>query len=460
MPDAFVIAFREAAQCSALLGLLLMFPPVRENRFYFRTLLLSVFFAAVAGFALGYTTHITKDLVALETWTFWRYVAEATIFYAGMVIFIAKPEPISPPPAAAGLFLLGLTIFFFEARAVGFLIQDMGAMKEQSARALVYGVAGLIAGFSPLALLGRYLRNIPFDKTFTLASLLTTIGALQFGMGGVGELEKENILAPLQRNLIDLVSSGIASFQSLLLISDHSFIGVPLADLARYIASDRTALALTLAFIMIPPLIMLAGIFSRPDPAVHTLPAGAQKRSTVAFFRKEIISQTAPVMTTFVVLVVLLHAVNISLNPLYEPPPLPVRETENTDSLRIPLSDKAGSFEDRKIRKFVYYYGTKQIIFIAMLKPDGSIGVALDECAICRPADWNTDAKGYAQKGEHLICKYCMTPIAAATLNSPGGCNPVPVPFKMEDSTITIKSEDLIGTFKKLQELEKKGTHL
>jgi uncharacterized membrane protein len=139
---------------------------------------------------------------------------------------------------------------------------------------------------------------------------------------------------------------------------------------------------------------------------------------------------------------------------------VPVREGESRDMLRISLSDKAGSFEDKKMRKYLYYYGNKQIIFIAMMKPDGTVGVALDECEICRPADWNTDAKGYAQKGDHLICKYCMTPIATATLNSPGGCNPIPIPFKMEDSVITIRSADLIAVFNKLQELEKKGTHL
>jgi uncharacterized membrane protein len=180
----------------------------------------------------------------------------------------------------------------------------------------------------------------------------------------------------------------------------------------------------------------------------------------MAFFRKELIYKTMPVMATFISLVVILHAVNVSLNPLYEPPPVPVRESESGEVIKIQLSDKSGSFDDRKMRKYLYYYGNKQVIFIAMLKPDGTVGVALDECEICRPADWNTDAKGYAQKGDHLICKYCMTPIASATLNNPGGCNPIPIPFKSDDSAITIKTSDLVSTFNKLQELEKKGTHL
>ena len=77
-----------------------------------------------------------------------------------------------------------------------------------------------------------------------------------------------------------------------------------------------------------------------------------------------------------------------------------------------------------------------------------------------RPADWNTDAKGYAQKGEHLICKYCMTPIATSTVNNPGGCNPIPIPFSVQDGSIVIKLADLTGIYDKTQALEKKGTHL
>lgn len=459
MSEPFLIAFRESIQGSVLLGLVLSYPSVLKDRGFYRSLLFGAVTAFLAGFLLGYLPNLTRNIMAVETWSFWRYVAESVIFYSGMVIYLARPAP-KPRWISAGLFMLGFLILFFEARSLGFLVQDMGAMKENASGALVSALAGIAAGFLPLFLFRKYLKKISSDSAFTVASLLITIGALQFGMGGVGELERENILAPLQRNLISFISLSMESLQSLLLISDHPFLNVPLSGLARFLAGDRTALALTLAFIMVPPLFLLTRIFSSPDPVTDDLQAGARKRYTIAFFRKELISRTIPVMTSFVVLVVLLHAVNVSLNPLYEPPPVPVREGEIRDMLRIPLSDRTGSFDDKKMRKYVYYYGSKQIIFIAMLRPDGTPGVALDECEICRPADWNTDAKGYAQKGEHLICKYCMTPIATATLNNPGGCNPIPIPFKVEDSVITIRVADLIATFNKLQELEKKGTHL
>lgn len=458
MVEPFLIAFRESLQCSVLVTLLMAFPPVHEKRGYRGSLLAGVFAALTAGFLAGYIPYNGSHLWTNESWTFWRYVSEAFIFYLGVVFLIIKTSP--PFMLRAGLFFLGFILFLFEARSVGFLLQDIGAMKAMARPVLAWGVAGTVLGFFPLLFSRKIAGMLPLGRIFSLASLLMVIGALQFSFGGVKELEKENILIPLQRGFQSFLIGGIKSIQSALLIQKHPFIRVSFADLADFLSSDRSAMTLTLLFLMTPPLLILAHIFSAPDPVINGIQAGAQRRARVAFFRKELVYQTVPVLTAFMILVVLLHAVNISLNPLYDPVPVPVRESGNEAVLKIPLSDRTSDFSDKKLRKYLYYYGNKQVIFIAILKPDGSVGVALDECEICRPADWNTDAKGYAQRGEHLVCKYCMTPLPTSTLNNPGGCNPIPLPFKVSDNTIVIRLSDLTDTYKKVQELEKKGTHL
>lgn len=459
MAEPFLIALREALQGSALLALLLALPLLQEQSRHRRSLLTGFFAALAAGFLAGYIPYNGSHLWSNESWTFWRYASEAFIFYLSVLFLLVRA---APPPAVlqAGLFMLGALLVLFEARSIGFLLQDIGAMKAMALPVLAAGAAGLALGFTPLLFMRRLTTLLPLGRIFSPASLFMVIGALQFSFGGVSELEKENILIPLQRGFQSFIAGAISSLQSALLMQKHPFISVSFADLADFLASDRSALTLTLLFIMTPPLLILAQIFSAPDPLVGGVQAGAQRRSRVAFFRKELIYQTAPVLTAFVLLVILLHAVNISLNPLYDPPPIPIRESGSEAVLKISLADRTGDFSDKKVRKYVYYYGNRQVIFIAMLKPDGSVGVALDECEICRPADWNTDAKGYAQRGEHLVCKYCMTPIATSTLNNPGGCNPIPLPFKVNDNTIEITLNDLTNTYKKVQELEKKGTHL
>lgn len=451
MLQPFLIAFRESLQCSLIIALVLMYPDVRAERVYARNFISGVLFSFILGFSAGYIPSMGLNPGNTAGWTFWRYISETVIFYSGIALISAKMTP-NRKALSTGLAALGFLIFFFEARTFGFFIHDTGLMQERLTGITVVSITGILAGFVPLVLLKQMLKKIPFEKALIIPSLLMTIGALKFAFGGVGELEKGNILIAIQKGLSFVLDNVVRNLQAGLMLSGHPFIDVPFSNLADFICGDRTAMSLTMLFIMAPPLFILIHLFARPDPIVGDIEAGAQRRLSIAFFRKELVYQSIPILTAFIILVVLIHEVNISMNPLYEPVPIPVKEAENEDILKIPTSD----LTDKKLKKYVYY----QILFLVVLKPDGSVGVALDQCEICRPAKWNKDAQGYAQKGDHLICKYCMTPIALPTVNNPGGCNPIPVPFKLGDSHIIIKVGDLIGIFKDAEALDKKGTHL
>ena len=88
------------------------------------------------------------------------------------------------------------------------------------------------------------------------------------------------------------------------------------------------------------------------------------------------------------------------------------------------------------------------------------MGRALDESEVCKPAEWNTAALGYAQRGENRICKYCMTPIPTSTVNKPGGCNPIPVGFTVEEGHIVVETQELIRVYRAAKALDKKGMGL
>lgn len=459
MSEPFLISFRESFQAALLLALVLFSPPARDERDLRWSALLGFSFGFLLGFAVGAVPGLSGSLGTHETWTFWRHVAASTVFTGSMALIIARSEP---PRGAVmgGLFLLGFLLCFFESRSLGFIVHDLGAMSGHRSASFGAAGAGLAAGSLPILLFRKQVRRLPFERTFSPASLLMTIGALQFAFGGLGELGGESVLVPLQRGLQLFVNEFMKSVQSALLITEHPFLHVSLSGLARYLGSDRSALTLTVLFLTAPPVFLLIVLFSRPDPLVSGIPGSSRRRKNIAAFRQDLTYQTAPVLTVFVVLVVLLHAVNVSLNPLYDPDPVPVRETEGSAFIRIPLSGKSGDLGDKKLRKYVYYQGSKQVLFLAVMKSDGTVGVALDQCEICRPADWNKDAKGYAQKGENLICKYCVTPIAAHTVNTPGGCNPIPVTFKVVENALIISRDELVGIFDRAEALERKGTHL
>lgn len=459
MFESFLIAFRESFQCSLLLALVILYPPVRDVPRYRWSAVLGVLAACITGLALGAVPVIAGTLPGNETWTFGRHVAEAAVFYASVAALIRK-RPTPPSAVVVALFALGFPLFFFDSRSLAFIVHDLGSLGGRVLASFGAGFAGLVLGFLPLVLFRNTLARLPFDRIFTPASLLMVIGALQIGFGGAGERDGESIMVPLQKGLLLFISEAMKSAQTALLITEHPFLPVDLAGLARFLASDRIALSLTVLFLMVPPVFILISLFARADPRVSGMTLGAHRRRNIASFRRDISYRTMPVLAVFLVMVVQVHTVTASLNPLYNPEPIPVREDEGSAAIRIPVSGPMGDLGDRKLRKFVYFRGTVKVLFILILKEDGSVGVALDQCEVCRPADWNKDAQGYAQRGADLICKYCMTPIATNTVNTPGGCNPIPVPFRVTSDAVMISLEDLIESYSRAQELDKKGSHL
>lgn len=459
MVDAFLIALRESIQASFLLAIVLCSPPARDDARSRRGLLLGFLLAVTLGFAAGAMPSLSRVLGPHETWTFWRHVSESVLFLGSVVLLVRKPAS-SPLLHVTGLYVLGVALVLFEARSLGFIVYDMGTTASRSAAAFGSAGGGLLLGALPVAVLRNQVRKLPLGRVFTPASLLMFVGALRFWFGGVAELGGDSIMAPLQNGLKLFVNEFMKSAQSALLISGHPFLEVTGSGLAQYLGSDRSALTITVLFLMTPPVVILLTLFARPDPSVSGIAAKSDRRQSIAAFRQDLALQSAPVLGAFLILVVLLHAMNISLNPLYDPEPLPVRESEGTDVIRIPITGKTGDLGDKKLRKFVYYQGHKQVLFLAVMKPDGTVGLALDQCEICRPADWNKDARGYAQQGENLFCKYCVTPITTNTVNTPGGCNPIPIPFSIRENAIIISAGQLVALFDKAEALERKGTHL
>ncbi len=460
MTQSFLIALREAVQCTAILALVMAYLVAEGKRARFKYLLPGALSALAGGFALGYIPWLAERLPAHETWTFFRFLTEVMVFYAGLALVVFRPREPAPPVVGAGLFALGFAVFFFEARSLGFIVLDTGLMEENPYGVFAAGAGGLVAGFALLLPINRQLDRIRFPRGLTAATLLIGVGALKFAFGGLGELQEGGILIAFERGTLAFLGSAFEHIRTGLLIEEHPFISVPFTGLMGFLSGDRAAMTLMVIFITAPPVFALLNIFARPDPLVHDIEVAAHRRLSIAFFRRELIYRSVPVLLSFVIIIVLIHALNVSLNPMTAPDPIPGRESADENLLRIPGSGGMGDLTDGKLRKFVYFYGTKQIIFIAILKPDGSVGLALDECEICKPAEWNKAAQGYAQRGEHLICKYCMTPIAISTVNNPGGRNPIPLPFKLDDRQMVIGIEDLIRVYKEARALEKKGTHL
>ncbi|MDD2900160.1 MAG: DUF2318 domain-containing protein [Desulfuromonadaceae bacterium] len=111
---------------------------------------------------------------------------------------------------------------------------------------------------------------------------------------------------------------------------------------------------------------------------------------------------------------------------------------ENNGVVTLPTANLGNG----KVRFYKYVDGGKEIAFLVVKAPDGSIRTAFDACDSCY-----REKKGYEQQGDKLNCKNCNQKFVINRLgpNATGGCNPGYLPHKVTGSSITISAADLKG---------------
>jgi high-affinity iron transporter len=103
--------------------------------------------------------------------------------------------------------------------------------------------------------------------------------------------------------------------------------------------------------------------------------------------------------------------------------------------VRIPLS----TFQGTALRRFQVTVGGQPVRFIAVpIEKGGPIATAFDACLLCGP-------RGYYQDGPNITCLHCGSVIYPPSIGQTGGCNPVPLPSKVEGSDLVLAVSDLTG---------------
>ncbi|MBB5055515.1 FTR1 family protein [Granulicella aggregans] len=80
--------------------------------------------------------------------------------------------------------------------------------------------------------------------------------------------------------------------------------------------------------------------------------------------------------------------------------------------------------------------GSREIRFLLFKKPDGNLVSVADACQICGPVGFYIGSQG-------ITCKMCASPLNAASMGQPGGCNPVPLKSTIAGGQVTIAAVDL-----------------
>jgi uncharacterized membrane protein len=300
----------------------------------------------------------------------------------------------------------------------------------------VGAMAGLLVFIPGIRILSRFdLRNY-----FGTDGIMVFIAAFCFLFGGLNEFDTTSIITALQKGFYTFNSSLIISLKELLLVPHGGVLTLAADDTLAYISSERFAMAVTALVLSTPPVYVFIKLLSTPEPTAEGVEIKAAKRKILAVYTDDLINKGTPLLISLLASIVLLHFANLAMNPKYDPEPVPV--VNDGETVMIPLTGKLGDISDGRIRKYSVRHEENVYVLIVIMRPDAKIVASLDACEIC-------PEHGYVQRGEHVICKYCGTPIPLQSLGQPGGCNPIPVKSRTEGNTLILKKSDIVSTFNK-----------
>ena len=95
------------------------------------------------------------------------------------------------------------------------------------------------------------------------------------------------------------------------------------------------------------------------------------------------------------------------------------------------------TIKDGHLHRFVYHASTgENVRYIVILKGGSAYGVGLDACEIC-------GATGYYERDNQVICKLCDVQMNKATIGTKGGCNPIPIEYRIEEGKLKVPQSEL-----------------
>ena len=174
----------------------------------------------------------------------------------------------------------------------------------------------------------------------------------------------------------------------------------------------------------------------RTIPASHDLSGmeKATRRKALSRVLLEARWLKCAVASVFIVFVFLLY------HDLYasRPPKLstPISISPGPDGL---IKIKIDDVRDGKLHRYSFVTDDGHVVRFFMInrsRTQNRIGVVYDACMLCGDM-------GYIQEKNEVICIACNVRIFIPSIGKPGGCNPIPLDHKVEDSHIVISAEEL-----------------
>lgn len=172
-------------------------------------------------------------------------------------------------------------------------------------------------------------------------------------------------------------------------------------------------------------------LFSQPKPVKPNNANPAQYRSILA---KALHKRRwgMGVMVSLIVMTTTSSAGSYIANKKAEiVPAIPVQASNGVVDVELE------QINDGHLHRFVYRASSgEQVRYIVILKGGSAYGVGLDACEIC-------GATGYYERENQVICKLCDVQMNKATIGTRGGCNPIPIEYRIEEGKLRVPQSEL-----------------
>ena len=227
-----------------------------------------------------------------------------------------------------------------------------------------------------------------------------------------------------------------AAFILIALLANHSLMVARILKAKRWISTSKETWAVMSWFInheavftiaaglALCAVVVLTWLASRSIPTVGANPAeGRLGRARSRLYKS---------MAGTAALGYLCGALLITVGVAYGSQEIELSPPESFSVVDDQVSVNLADISDGHLHRFEYTTsGGVKVRFIVIQKSGSSFGVGLDACEICGPS-------GYYEKDGKVICKLCEVAMNIATIGFKGGCNPIPIDYKVSNGTLTV----------------------
>jgi FTR1 family protein len=410
--SALLVALREGVEASLVVGIVLVYLS-RTARSHL---------ARFVWFGVGFATALSLAVaIALEHWRISEDGFEgllllvAAVFVVSMIIWMNrvarhlrkdiehKIDAYAERVGAAagwGIFLFVFLMVLREGVELALILRAV-ELSSDGLQTWIGTILGLAAAIAVGVFFFKGTVKIPLHRFFAATTIILWLVAAQLAIAGLHELSEARWLPSSKQEM--------------------AFVGpIVRNELFFFVFIFGAAMLLILREWLTP---------SAPKDAANE----AEQRLFESQRRRQRRWMIAASTACFVVILVL--TADFIYARANSAPPSSRTVTASTDLIRVPLTE----VQDGNLHIFTVKSGSQDFRFLIIKKPQGW-GVALDACRIC-------GAEGYRQDGQNVVCRHCGSAIYIPTIGEAGGCNPVGLPFQVEDSDIVVNVSSITQAF-------------